>query len=75
MVFSIHRRPSWAIDECRATPERAFLDRRSIIKGFGLGLVGAAALVAANRPAASAACAFCPPQAPPGRRKCTVPNR
>lgn len=53
MAFAIHRRPSWAIDERHATPEAAFLNRRSIIKGFGLGLVSASALVAANRSAGS----------------------
>jgi sulfoxide reductase catalytic subunit YedY len=52
-MVSIHRRPSWAIDERHATPEGAFLDRRSIIKGFGLGLVSAAALIAGNRSAGS----------------------
>jgi sulfoxide reductase catalytic subunit YedY len=41
-MVSIHRRPSWAIAEHFATPESAFLNRRSILKGFGLGLATAA---------------------------------
>ncbi len=51
-MVSIHRRPAWTIDERHATPERAFVDRRSIIRGFGLGLVSAAGLAAAHRSAA-----------------------
>ena len=48
-MVSIRRRPSWAIDERLATPERVFVDRRSILKGFGLGMMSAAALAAAVR--------------------------
>ncbi|MBL8582035.1 MAG: protein-methionine-sulfoxide reductase catalytic subunit MsrP [Rhizobiaceae bacterium] len=44
----VHRRPSWTIREARATPEAAFLNRRSILLGMGFGL-GAAALPAASR--------------------------
>ncbi len=42
MVFSVHRRPSWAIADALATPEAAFLDRRQLLAGMGLGLAGAA---------------------------------
>jgi sulfoxide reductase catalytic subunit YedY len=43
-MVSIHRRFQWQIAERFATPENVFLDRRSVLKGFGLGLAGAAAL-------------------------------
>ena len=36
----------WAIAESLATPEHVFLNRRSILKGFGLGMAAAAALAA-----------------------------
>ena len=36
-MVSIHRRPSWEIAEHLATPKQAFLDRRAILKGLGLG--------------------------------------
>src|SRR5688500_1280937 len=36
-MFSIHRRPSWAIPESRATPEGIYLNRRNVLQGFGLG--------------------------------------
>ena len=42
MVFSVHRRPSWAIADALATPEAAFLNRRQLLAGMGLGLAGAA---------------------------------
>ncbi|MFI0845393.1 protein-methionine-sulfoxide reductase catalytic subunit MsrP [Mesorhizobium sp. IMUNJ 23232] len=41
MVFSIRSRPSWAIPEALATPETAFVDRRTLLAGMGLGLAGA----------------------------------
>lgn len=41
MVF-IHRRPSWAISESLATPEQAFLNRRVLLAGMGLGLAATA---------------------------------
>ena len=40
-MVSIHRRPSWAIDESQATPEHVFLNRRAILQGLGLGLASA----------------------------------
>ncbi|MCC2688190.1 MAG: yedY 1 [Rhizobiaceae bacterium] len=52
-MVSIHRRRSWAIDERQATPERVYLDRRRILKGFGLGIVSAAGLAAVSTPAGS----------------------
>jgi sulfoxide reductase catalytic subunit YedY len=52
-MVSIHRRRSWAIDERQATPERVYLDRRRILKGFGLGIVSAAGLAAVSPPAGS----------------------
>ncbi|MCX7304532.1 MAG: protein-methionine-sulfoxide reductase catalytic subunit MsrP [Hyphomicrobiales bacterium] len=48
-MVSIHRRRSWEIAERFATPESAYLNRRSILKGFGLGVTTAAALSAAAR--------------------------
>ena len=47
-MVAVHRRPSWAIAESLATPEHAFLNRRSILKAFGLGAVSAAALLRSN---------------------------
>ncbi|MDQ6436484.1 protein-methionine-sulfoxide reductase catalytic subunit MsrP [Mesorhizobium sp. LHD-90] len=41
MAFSIHRRPSWAIPESQATPVSAFVNRRALLAGMGLGLAGA----------------------------------
>ncbi len=43
-MVAIHRRPGWAIPESEATPEQVFLNRRSLLKGFGLGAASAAAL-------------------------------
>lgn len=40
-MVSIHRRRSWEIPENRATPEAVYLNRRSILKGFGLGMATA----------------------------------
>ena len=40
-MFAIHRRPSWAIAERLATPEAAYLDRRSLLKaGGGVAFAG-----------------------------------
>ena len=36
-MVAIHRKPHWAISEALATPEQAFLDRRTILKAWGLG--------------------------------------
>ncbi|WP_274628054.1 protein-methionine-sulfoxide reductase catalytic subunit MsrP [Arvimicrobium flavum] len=46
-MVAIHRRPSWAILESRATPEAVFLDRRRILQGFGMGLAGLSGLLPA----------------------------
>ncbi|MEP9388933.1 protein-methionine-sulfoxide reductase catalytic subunit MsrP [Mesorhizobium sp. KR9-304] len=55
-MVSVHRRPSWEIAERFATPEPVFLNRRSILKGFGLGMFAAASLAAtAGAPAAQEA--------------------
>jgi sulfoxide reductase catalytic subunit YedY len=43
-MVSIHRRYRWEIAERFATPESVFLNRRSILKGFGLGMATAVAL-------------------------------
>ena len=45
-MFSVHRRPDWAISERTATPEDVFLNRRAILKGWGMGALSAAALMA-----------------------------
>lgn len=37
-MVSIHRRHSWQIAERLATPEAVYLNRRSILKTFGMGL-------------------------------------
>lgn len=37
-MVSIHRRRPWEIAERLATPEQIYLDRRSILKGMGLGM-------------------------------------
>ncbi len=39
----IIRKPTWAISDALATPERAFLDRRDILKTWGLGALALAA--------------------------------
>ena len=36
-MVAIHRKPVWAISEALATPEQAVLDRRTILKAWGLG--------------------------------------
>lgn len=43
-MVSIHTRPAWAIDESCATPEDAYLNRRTILAGMGLGGIAAAAM-------------------------------
>ncbi|WP_299934598.1 protein-methionine-sulfoxide reductase catalytic subunit MsrP [uncultured Nitratireductor sp.] len=35
---AIHRRPRWAVAEHAATPEDVFANRRTILKGLGLGM-------------------------------------
>jgi sulfoxide reductase catalytic subunit YedY len=52
-MVSIHRRYQWEIAERFATPESVFLNRRSILKGFGLGMATAAALAALPRSASA----------------------
>lgn len=41
-MTSIRIPPSWQISENAATPEAAFLDRRRLIQGLGLGAIGLA---------------------------------
>lgn len=43
-MFSIHSRRTWEIPERLATPESVYLNRRSILKGFGLGMATAMSL-------------------------------
>ena len=50
-MVAIHRRPSWAIAESLATPEAAYLNRRSILQGMGITLASATALAALPRAA------------------------
>jgi len=45
-MVSIHRRHRWEIAERFATPESVYLNRRSILKGFGLGVATAVGLTA-----------------------------
>lgn len=45
-MAAIHRKPAWAIAEALATPEAAFLNRRSILQAWGLGALATAALTA-----------------------------
>jgi sulfoxide reductase catalytic subunit YedY len=52
-MVSIHRRYQWEIAERFATPESVFLNRRSILKGFGLGMATAAALATLPRAASA----------------------
>jgi sulfoxide reductase catalytic subunit YedY len=52
-MVSIHRRYQWEIAERFATPESVFLNRRSVLKGFGLGMATAAALAALPRSASA----------------------
>jgi len=42
-MVSIHHRRSWEIAERLATPESVYLNRRAILKGFGLGMATLAA--------------------------------
>ncbi len=44
-MVSIHKRPAWAIAESLATPESAYLNRRTILAGMGLGGLAAAAMM------------------------------
>lgn len=39
----IRKRPGWALPESAATPERVFMNRRTLLKAAGLGVVGATA--------------------------------
>jgi sulfoxide reductase catalytic subunit YedY len=48
-MFAFHRRPSWALPEAAATPEAIFLNRRAILKGFGIGAASVAALSVGGR--------------------------
>ena len=48
-MVSIHRRPSWAIAESLATPEAAYLNRRSLLQAMGIGAVSVAGLARATR--------------------------
>ncbi len=52
-MVSILNRPSWVIPERLATPESAYLNRRSILMGFGLGLAASVPLAARGRAAAA----------------------
>ncbi len=45
-MANIHRRPSWTIADSLATPEAAFLNRRTLLRGMGLGAVSAGAMMA-----------------------------
>ncbi|MBS3650939.1 protein-methionine-sulfoxide reductase catalytic subunit MsrP [Pseudaminobacter sp. 19-2017] len=40
MSFAVHRRPSWAIPDLEATPYSAFVNRRAILAGLGVGALG-----------------------------------
>ncbi|MBZ9655427.1 protein-methionine-sulfoxide reductase catalytic subunit MsrP [Phyllobacterium lublinensis] len=40
-MFAIHQKPSWTLAEASATPEDAFLNRRSILKAWGMGALAA----------------------------------
>jgi sulfoxide reductase catalytic subunit YedY len=52
-MVSVHRRYPWEIAERFATPEHVVLNRRAILKGFGLGVATAAALAALPRSASA----------------------
>jgi len=54
-MAAIHRKPAWAIAEALATPEAAFLNRRSILQAWGLGTLATAALTALPKAARAAA--------------------
>ncbi len=41
-MTAIHRKPRWALPEALATPEDVFLNRRTILKGWGLGALAVA---------------------------------
>lgn len=53
-MVSIHKKPSWAIAEARATPEAIFLNRRAILKTWGMGGLMAATIAAMPRTAHAA---------------------
>jgi methionine sulfoxide reductase catalytic subunit len=53
-MVSILRKPSWAISEALATPEAIFVDRRAVLKAWGMGGLAAAALAAMRRTARAA---------------------
>ena len=48
-MVAIHRRPSWAIAEALATPEAAYLNRRSLLQAMGIGTLSVAGLASATR--------------------------
>jgi methionine sulfoxide reductase catalytic subunit len=48
-MVAIHRRPSWTIADSLATPEAAYLNRRSLLQGLGIGALSAAGLASASR--------------------------
>lgn len=50
-MVAIHRRPSWAIAESLATPEAAYLNRRSLLQAMGITMASATALAALPGPA------------------------
>lgn len=56
MVHLIHK-PSWKIHESQTTPEDAYLNRRSIIKAAGLGLLSSAVALGSSTITASASAA------------------
>jgi len=43
-MVAFHRRPTWAIAERLATPEHAYLNRRTLLSAMGLGTLTAAGL-------------------------------
>ncbi|MGE0500077.1 MAG: protein-methionine-sulfoxide reductase catalytic subunit MsrP [Rhizobiaceae bacterium] len=44
----VHRRPRWSIPENRATPEDVFLNRRTVLAGFGLGAVSLGSMLSGH---------------------------
>jgi methionine sulfoxide reductase catalytic subunit len=53
-MVAIHRRPSWALSEARATPETVYVNRRTILQGFGLGFAGLSSMLTASASAQNA---------------------
>lgn len=53
-MVAIHRRPAWAISEALTTPEDAFLNRRAILKVWGLGAMAATSWAARPKSAHAA---------------------